>query len=85
MAKDDGNGAPGDRTNSFDQGDRTIHCVATLKQAKSGTQMRFSWWIVDAEGTTNQKDQRHQLPDESTRKHRSWPSEFAAGLAGRKI
>ena len=45
MAKDDGNGAPGDSTNSFDRGDRKIHCVATLKQAKSGTQMRFSWWM----------------------------------------
>ena len=55
MAKDDGNGDPGDQTDSFDRSDRTIHCVATLKQAKSGTQMRFSWWIVDADGTQNKK------------------------------
>lgn len=54
MAKDDG-GKPGDRTVNFEPGDRTIHCVATLKQAKSGTEMRFSWWIVDADGTTNKK------------------------------
>ena len=55
MAKDDGNGAPGDETDTFAPGDRTVHCVATLKEAKSGTQMRFAWWIVDADGTKNQK------------------------------
>lgn len=54
MAKDN-NGAPGDQTDSFAPSDRTIHCVATLKEAKSGTQMKFSWWIVDADGTQNQK------------------------------
>jgi hypothetical protein len=55
MAKDDGNGSPGDETDSFAPGDRTIHCVVTLKQAKSGTDMRFAWWIVDADGSKNQK------------------------------
>jgi hypothetical protein len=55
MAKDDGNGDPGDETDSFAPGDRTIHCVATLKSAKSGTKMRFSWWIVDADNTQNKK------------------------------
>jgi hypothetical protein len=55
MAKDDGNGKPGDETDSFSPSDRTVHCVATLKSAKSGTQMKFAWWIVDADGTKNQK------------------------------
>jgi hypothetical protein len=55
MAKDDGSGSPGDRTNTFEPGDRTVHCVATLKEAKAGTDMKFSWWIVDADGTTNKK------------------------------
>jgi hypothetical protein len=55
MAKDDGNGAPGDETTSFAASDRTVHCVATLKESKSGTAMKFSWWIVDAEGSKNQK------------------------------
>jgi hypothetical protein len=55
MAKDDGNGEPADETDTFDPGDRTIHCVTTLKAAKSGTQMKFSWWIVDADGTQNKK------------------------------
>lgn len=54
MAKDDG-GQPGDKTDSFEPGDRTIHCVATLKESKSGTVMKFSWWIVDADGTKNKK------------------------------
>jgi hypothetical protein len=55
MAKDDGNGEPGEQTTTFEPGDRTIHCIATLKEAKSGTQMKFSWWIVDADGTKDQK------------------------------
>jgi len=54
MAKDDG-GRPGDPTSTFEPGDRTVHCVTTLKEAKSGTNMKFSWWIVDADGTKNQK------------------------------
>jgi hypothetical protein len=54
MAKDDG-GKPGDETESFAPSDKTIHCVATLKEAKAGTQMKFAWWIVDAEGSKNQK------------------------------
>lgn len=54
MAKDDG-GKPGEESDTFEPGDRTIHSVATLKEAKSGTAMRFSWWIVDADGTQNKK------------------------------
>jgi hypothetical protein len=55
MAKDDGSGQAGDHTSTFSPGDRTIHCVATLKEAKAGTEMKFSWWIVDADGTQNKK------------------------------
>ena len=55
MAKDDGNGKPGAETDSFEPGDRTIHCVTTLKSAKAGTQMKFSWWIVDAGGSKDEK------------------------------
>ncbi|HWN08279.1 MAG TPA: hypothetical protein VNO50_03250 [Pyrinomonadaceae bacterium] len=54
MAKDNG-GKPGKEADSFEPGDRTIHSVATLKESKSGTEMRFSWWIVDADGTQNRK------------------------------
>jgi hypothetical protein len=55
MAKDDGKGEPGEKTDTFSPGDRTVHCVATLKEAKTGTQMKFSWWLVDAEGTQNKR------------------------------
>jgi hypothetical protein len=55
MAKDDGNGKPGDHTSTFEPGDHTIHCVATLNESKAGTDMKFSWWIVDADGTQNKK------------------------------
>lgn len=55
MAKDDGSGDPGQETNSFKPKDRTIHCVTKLKDAKSGTQMKFSWFIVDADNTQNEK------------------------------
>ena len=55
MAKDDGNGAPGEKTTTFDSSDRTLHAVATLKESKAGTGMKFSWWIVDADGTQNKK------------------------------
>lgn len=55
MAKDDGDGKPGTETETFDPDDRTIHCVTKLKSAQSGTQMRFVWWIVDADGTENKK------------------------------
>ena len=54
MAKDN-NGKPGDKSDRFEPGDHTIHCVTTLNEAKAGTEMRFSWWIVDAEGTKDQK------------------------------
>jgi len=55
MAKDDGSGSPGDKTNIFEPADHTLHCVATLKEAKAGTEMKFSWWIVDADNTQNRK------------------------------
>lgn len=55
MAKDDGKGDPGDETNAFSPGDRTIHCVAKLADAKAGTKMKFSWFIVDAGGSKNER------------------------------
>jgi hypothetical protein len=55
MAKDDGKGNPGDETSAFSPGDRTIHCVAKLADAKAETKMKFSWFIVDSEGSKNEK------------------------------
>ena len=54
MAKDNG-GDPGDETNGFTPGDHTIHCVAKLAEAKAGTNLKFSWFIVDAGGSKNEK------------------------------
>lgn len=55
MARDNGKGDPGEETDTFTSKDRTIHCVTTLKDAKSGTQMKFSWYVVEAEGGKNEK------------------------------
>lgn len=54
MAKDS-NGEPGDETETFSPSDRTVHCVANLDDSKSGTKIEFAWWIVDAEGTKDEK------------------------------
>jgi len=54
MAKDNGNGDPGDETNTFRASDHTVHCLATLRTPKEGTQIKFSWWIVDAQGSKNE-------------------------------
>ena len=82
MAKDD-NGKPGDETDSFEAGDRTIHCVATLKQAKSGTQMKFAWWIVDADGSQNQKikeiDYKTRALENIVHGHLSLPQDWPIG------
>lgn len=54
MAKDNGNGDPGDETNTFRASDHTVHCLATLRNPKEGTKIKFSWWIVDAQGSKNE-------------------------------
>jgi hypothetical protein len=54
MAKDN-NGNPGDETNTFSPGERTVHCLAKLNNPKEGTRIKFAWWIVDAGGTRNEK------------------------------
>ena len=83
MAKDDGNGAPGAETDSFDPSDRTVHCVATLKSAKSGTQKTFAWWIVDADGTKNQKikeiDYSTKALENIVHGHLTLPQDWPAG------
>jgi hypothetical protein len=55
MAKDDGKGDPGEESDVFDGKDRTIHCVVKLGDSKSGTKMKFSWWVVEANDTKNEK------------------------------
>lgn len=83
MAKDDGNGAPGDKTDLFEPGDRTVHCVATLRESKSGTAMKFSWWIVDADGSKNQKikeiDYKTRALENVVHGHLTLPQDWPAG------
>ena len=83
MAKDDGSGKPGDHTNTFGPDDHTIHCVATLKEAKAGTEMKFSWWIVDADGTQNKKikdiDYKTRTLENVVRGHLSLPTDWPTG------
>ena len=83
MAKDDGNGSPGDETDTFAPGDRTIHCVTTLKTAKSGTQMKFSWWLVDADGTQNRKikdiDYKTRALENIVHGHLTLPQDWPVG------
>ena len=57
MSKDDGNGDPGDAATVFNENDRTIHCVAKLSNPKPGTNMKFTWWVVEAAGAQNEKIQ----------------------------
>jgi hypothetical protein len=83
MAKDDGNGDPGDRASTFETGDRTVHCVTTLKEAKSGTQMKFGWWIVDADGTQNKKikeiNYRTRALENVVHAHLTLPQDWPSG------
>ena len=83
MAKDDGSGKPGARTNKFETSDRTIHCVVTLNEAKAGTDLKFSWWIVDADGTQNQKikdiDYVTKTLENVIRGHLSLPQDWPTG------
>ena len=83
MAKDDGNGSPGEKSDTFEPGDRTIHCVTKLKEAKSGTDMRFSWWIVDADGSQNQKvkdiDYRTRALENVVHAHLTLPQDWPTG------
>ncbi len=56
MAKDNGSGDPQDgAVDTFGPTDRTVHCVIKLKESDSGTNIKFSWMIVEAEGAKNEK------------------------------
>ncbi len=83
MAKDDGNGDPGDKTNAFSRGDRTIHCVAKLADVKAGTKMKFSWFIVDAGGSKNEKikdiDYTTRAQENIVHGHLTLPQDWPSG------
>jgi uncharacterized protein (UPF0179 family) len=48
MARDDGNGKPGDEAESFSPSDRTVHVMVELDHAAEGTMVKFDWIAVDA-------------------------------------
>jgi hypothetical protein len=83
VAKDDGNGDPGEETDSFAPGDRTVHCVATLKEANSGTKMRFAWWAVDVQDTQNKKIQEINYTTKALENvihgHLTYPQDWPSG------
>lgn len=54
MAKDN-NGQPGDQTNTFAPGDRTVHCLVKLSDPKEGMRIKFAWTIIDAGDSKNEK------------------------------
>jgi len=83
MARDDGKGNPGVQTDHFGPEDRTIHCVAELKGAKPGTSIRFSWWIVEAQGANNEKmeesDYSTKPGEEVVHGHVTLPNDWPPG------
>jgi hypothetical protein len=54
MAKDD-NGELGEQTTTFSPEDHAVQCVAKLNDSQAGTQIEFTWWMVDTEGGKNEK------------------------------
>ena len=54
LARDDGNGKPGEIATSFKPSDRTIHGVVKLDHLENGLKVKFSWVAVAAAGSVNQ-------------------------------
>ena len=84
MAKDDGSGAPEESaTTVFGEADRTIHCVTKLKEEKSGTRVRFSWWVIQAEGANNEKirdvDYTTRARESIVHSHLTLPNDWPTG------
>ena len=48
MARDDGNGKPGDQTESFSSSEHTVHVMVQLDHAEEGTIVKFDWIGVSA-------------------------------------
>lgn len=45
----------GAKVTSFSPSDKTIYCIAELKEGKSGTSVKFTWTALDAGGAQNEK------------------------------
>ena len=55
LAKDDGSGDEGEEVSMFEPSDNPQHFVVDLSAAKSGTNVKAEWYIVNAGGQKNQK------------------------------
>ncbi len=79
----DHNGQPGESSEGFGPDDRRIHSVAKLKAAPPGTKVRFSWWIVSAQGAENEKlqdlDYTTKQADEVVHSHVGLPNDWPPG------
>jgi hypothetical protein len=82
MAKDN-NGEPGDKTNTFSPSDRTVHCVVTLAEAKEGQRLKFTWSVVDAQDTKNEKlkdiEYTTTSGDNVVHGHLTWSKDWPSG------
>jgi hypothetical protein len=63
MARDNGKGGPGEATDTFGATDRTIHCVVELAEPNAEAKIRYSWWVVEAEGENNEKVKNDKIED----------------------
>ncbi len=55
IAKDNGKGGPGEKSDTFGPADRTIHCVVELATSTPGAKIKYSWWVVESESARNEK------------------------------
>jgi hypothetical protein len=78
MAKDD-DGKPGDETDSFAPGDRTIHCVIELNKAKKGTKVRFMWKAVTLNEDIKTIDYTTNSFENKVRGHLTFPKDWPTG------
>ncbi len=82
MAKD-ANGEPGERTTTFEPGDRTIYCMVELNMAKSGTNVKFVWKTINIAGSKNEEiktvDYTTKPLENKVRGHLTLPSDWPRG------
>ena len=53
LARDDGNGEPGNTVTAFAPSDHVFHAVVELNRIEAGLKVKLSWLAVDAGGEKN--------------------------------
>lgn len=83
LARDDGKGGHGEAADTFGADDKTIHCVTELTQPTPNTKIRYSWWVVEAGETKNEKiediDYTTKPEDRVVHSHLTVPSDWPPG------